>query len=70
MAFPFGCGLGVFAAFLIAGSNFGQLPAATVPLGIAGALVFAVWPGFKPSTRLTVLVAGTVVFLIFARLLA
>jgi hypothetical protein len=34
-AFPFGWGLGVFVAYLVAGKNFGQLPVLTVPLGIA-----------------------------------
>ncbi len=70
MAFPFGWGLGVVLACIIAGSNFGQLPAVTVPLGIVAAIVFAVWPSPKASTRLTALVAGSLVFLLFARLVA
>ncbi|MGH9805687.1 MAG: hypothetical protein ACRD9W_00220 [Terriglobia bacterium] len=70
MAFPFGWGLGVFVAYLIAGSDFGQLPAVTVPLSIVAAVVFALWPSVKPSTRLTVLLAGTAAFILFARYFA
>src|SRR5207247_3335998 len=43
-AFPFGWDLGVVAAYLLAGSDFGQLPALTVPLGIAAAIIFALLP--------------------------
>jgi len=64
LALPFGWGLGVLAAYLIAGKNFGQLPAATVPAGIIAALVFALWPSFQPRTRLVVMAAGTAVFLL------
>lgn len=70
MALPFGWGLGVFLAYVLAGSSFGQLPAATVPLGIVASLVFALWPSLSPRTRLTVMAAGTVLFLLFARLFA
>ncbi|HEX6794042.1 MAG TPA: hypothetical protein VF304_09345 [Casimicrobiaceae bacterium] len=70
MALPFGWGLGVFLAYMLAGSSFGQLPAATVPLAIVASLVFALWPSPSPSTRLTVMVAGTVLFFLFARLFA
>ena len=52
----------------VAGKDFGQLPAATVPLGILAALVFALWPSVKPRTRLTILVAGALVFFVFAQL--
>jgi hypothetical protein len=44
VAFPFGWGLGVTAAYLLAGSDFGQLPALTVPVGIIAAIVFALMP--------------------------
>jgi hypothetical protein len=37
-ALPFGWGLGVIAAYLLAGPSFGQLPALTVPLGIIAAI--------------------------------
>lgn len=70
MALPFGWGLGVFLAYVLAGSSFGQLPAVTVPLGIVASLVFALWPSLTPRTRLTVLVAGTILFFLFARLFA
>lgn len=69
MALPFGWGLGVLVAYLIAGSDFGQLPAATVPLGIVAALVFALCPSIKASTRLATMVAGSVVLILFVRLL-
>jgi hypothetical protein len=69
MAFPFGWGIGVLVAYLIAGSNFGQLPAATVPIGIVAAMVFALWPFLKPSTRLAVMLVGTAMFVFFVRLL-
>lgn len=70
MALPFGWGLGVLAAYLVAGKNFGQLPAVTVPLGIVAAMVFAVLPVFTASMRLKVLVAGTVLFLLVGRFVA
>ena len=70
MAFPFGWGLGVLAAYILAGREFGQLPALTVPLGIVAAIVFAVSPSLKASTRVKVMVAGTVVFIVLAWLAA
>lgn len=70
MALPFGWGLGVFLAYVLAGRNFGQLPAATVPLSIVAALVFALWPSVDPGTRLGAMVAGAALFFLFAWLLA
>ena len=70
MALPFGWGLGVFAAYLLAGSNFDQLPIATVPIGIIAALIFAFWPTFAPLTRLKVTFGGTVAFALLGWLLA
>jgi len=70
MALPFGWGLGVMLAFLIAGRDFGQLPAATVPLGLATAIGFAVSPRFEARTRLTVMLAGTAAFVLFGWFLA
>lgn len=64
LALPFGWGLGVLLAYAIAGKNFGQLPAATVPAGIVAALVFALWPSFKPRTRLMIMLGGSVAFVI------
>jgi hypothetical protein len=69
MALPFGWGLGVFAAYLLAGSNFGQLPVATVPIGILAAVAFAFWPSFTPITRLKVTFGGTVAFALVGWLL-
>ena len=64
LALPFGWGLGVLAALIIGGKNFGQLPAVTVPLGIIAAIVFALWPSFKAATRFKVMLAGSVVFVL------
>ena len=58
-AFPFGWGLGVMVAYLLAGPNFGQLPALTVPLGIIAAIVFALSPLLSVGRRLLIMVAGT-----------
>jgi hypothetical protein len=58
-AFPFGWGLGVVAAYLLAGPDFGQLPALTVPLGIMAAIVFALLPLLRARKRLLIMVAGT-----------
>jgi len=70
LALPFGWGLGLLAAYVVAGRNFGQLPAGTVPLGIIAAVAFALWPSFSPSTRLKVTFLGSVVFVVFAWLMA
>ena len=70
LAFPFGWGVGVLGALLIGGRNFGQLPALTVPLGIIAAIVFALWPSFKASTRFKVMLAGSVAFVLIAWLVA
>jgi hypothetical protein len=67
-ALPFGWGLGVAAAYLVAGSNFGQLPALTVPLGLLAALGFAVLPVTTASKRLKILLAGDLLFLFLALL--
>jgi hypothetical protein len=67
-AVPFGWGMGVLVAYLLAGPDFGQLPAATVPLGILASIAFALMPLFKPQTRLTFMAGGTVVFILIARL--
>jgi hypothetical protein len=70
LVLPFGWGLGLLAAYLIAGKNFGQLPAATISLGIIAAIVFALWSSVKLTTRFTVMLAGTVAFILFAWLIA
>ena len=65
-ALPFGWAVGVFAAYAIAGPNFGQLPAVTVPAGIVAALIFALLPVVSAATRLGVMVGGTAAFALFA----
>lgn len=69
LALPFGWGLGVLAAYLIGGKNFGQLPVATVPLGIIAALVFALRPSLDASFRLEILAGGTALFILLAWLI-
>ena len=70
MALPFGWGIGVLVAYLLAGPDFGQLPIATVPIGIVGAVVFALSPALEASTRLQVMVAGTAIFFVVGWLIA
>ena len=70
LALPVGWGLGLFAAYLIAGRNFGQLPAATVPLALGVAVAFALWPRLEVRTRFVVMLVGSVVFVFLAWLTA
>ncbi len=63
-AIPVGYGLGVLAAWLIAGYNFGQLPLITVPLGIVASIIFALVPFLKARTRFAIMVGGLVVLAI------
>ena len=70
LALPFGWGLGLLAAYLIAGKNFGQLPAGTVPIGIIAAVVFALWSSIKLTTRFMVMLVGSAAFILFAWLVA
>ena len=70
LAIPFGWGLGVLAAYILAGKDFGQLPAATVPLSIIVSIVFALLPSRTPNTRLKILLAGTVLFILLAWIIA
>jgi hypothetical protein len=63
-ALPFGWGLGVVASYLIAGNDFGQLPAITVPLCIIAAIAFALSPLLTPRKRLAFLVIGAGLFML------
>ena len=63
-AFPFGWGLGVAAAYLLAGPDFAQLPALTVPLGFIAAIVFALLPLLSARKRLLMMVGGTGLFIL------
>ncbi|MBV9686076.1 MAG: hypothetical protein JO096_02555 [Alphaproteobacteria bacterium] len=65
-ALPFGWGLGLTAAYLIAGHDFGQLPALTVPLGIVVAIAFALSPLLTPGKRLAILVIGSGLFILLS----
>jgi hypothetical protein len=70
LALPFGWGLGVIVAYLIAGKNFGQLPVATVPLGLIAAVAFALSPRLKVTTRFPVTLVGAAAFVLLAWLIA
>jgi hypothetical protein len=69
-ALPFGWAIGVFAAYAIAGPDFGQLPVVTVPICIAAALVFALVPVLSAGTRLRIMLGGTAAFVVFGLLAA
>ncbi|HZR62870.1 MAG TPA: hypothetical protein VFA80_18145 [Xanthobacteraceae bacterium] len=64
LALPFGWGLGVVLAYAIAGSDFGQLPAGTVPLAIMASIAFALWPQPSPQTRCAIMAVGTAGFIL------
>jgi hypothetical protein len=64
LALPFGWGLGVVLAYAIAGSDFGQLPAGTVPLAIVASIVFALSPKLSPKTRFIIMATGTAGFVL------
>lgn len=63
-ALPFGWGLGVVAATLAMGPDFGQLPALTVPVAIVGSIAFALSGFFTVRTRLAVLAGGAAFFIL------
>jgi hypothetical protein len=65
-ALPFGWGLGVLAAYILAGQDFGQLPVLTVPLGLLTGVIVAVAPFTTPRKRLAILLAGDGAFLLLA----
>ena len=69
LALPLGWGLGVDLAYAIAGPQFGQLPAGTVPLCIVGAIVFALAGPMTAPQRLAVMAAATVASLAVMMLL-
>jgi hypothetical protein len=54
------------AAYVLAGRDFGQLPILTVPLGLVGAIVFAVTPLTPARRRLMILLAGDAIFFVLA----
>jgi hypothetical protein len=54
----------VVAAYLLAGPDFGQLPALTVPVGIIAAIIFAPFPLLSARKRLLIMVAGTGIFIL------
>jgi hypothetical protein len=57
LALPAGWGLGVVLAYGVAGPDFGQLPALTVPISILAAIAFALSPSITASARLAILAA-------------
>jgi hypothetical protein len=58
-ALPFGWGLGVLAAYLLVGPDFGVFPVLTIIPSIAAAMAFAVSPVLTAGKRLAILVIGT-----------
>ena len=68
LALPFGWGLGVVIAYLIAGKEFGQLPAGTVPLAVTGSIVFALASSLSPMTRFVTMAVGTAAFVLMGYL--
>ena len=68
MALPFGWGLGVVAAYAIAGRNIGQLPALTVPVSIIAALIFAFSSILDAPKRLGIMAVGKALFILLAAL--
>jgi hypothetical protein len=64
LALPAGWGLGVVLAYAIAGPDFGQLPALTVPISVIATIVFALSPSIAAPTRLTILAAAVCFFVL------
>ena len=64
LALPAGWGFGVVLAYAIAGSDFGQLPALTVPMSIIATVVFALLPSISAPTRLAILTAAAGFFVL------
>ena len=69
-AIPAGWELGVAVAYLVAGPAMGVLPVLTIPFGLIAAVGFALTPWVQPATRLSILVAGTVLFILVSLVLA
>ena len=61
VAIPCGWLLGVGAAELLLGRDFGVFPVITIPLGLIAAVTFALMSRINPGVRLAVLAAGSVV---------
>ncbi|MFM8981581.1 MAG: hypothetical protein ACKOLA_01505 [Spartobacteria bacterium] len=70
LALPFGWGLVVCVAYLVAGKDFGQLPVLTVPLSLIASVLFALLPVINIKTCLAVLIVGIVAFLVISLLMA
>ena len=70
LALPSGWSLGVFAAYLMAGPEFGQLPMVTVPFGLLAGLVFAAAPLFTLEKRLAVMAGACALFFAWGALSA
>ncbi len=58
-AIPFGWLLGVAAARLLLGPEFGVFPVLTIPLGWIAAFALALAPKLSPALRLAVLTIGS-----------
>jgi len=58
VAIPCGWLLGVGAAEVVLGRDFGVFPVITIPLGLIAAVTFALMSRINPSLRLAVLAGG------------
>lgn len=63
VAFPCGWAVGVVAALIVAGPNFGQLPLFTVPAGIIASFLFALLPVLTPWIRLAIMIGIVAAFI-------
>ena len=61
VAIPCGWLLGVGAAEVVLGRDFGVFPVITIPLGLIAAVTFALMSRINPGLRLAVLAGGSVV---------
>ena len=59
-AFPFAWFVGVIVARIVAGPEFGVLPAVTIPMVLAAALIFSLLPLTRATTRRDIMVGGAV----------
>ena len=60
-AFPLAWFVGVIVARIVAGPEFGVLPAMTIPIVLVGALIFSLVPIALPKTRRDIMVGAAAV---------
>lgn len=69
-ALPFGWGLGLLAAHIVGGPQFGQLPAFTIPVCVLASLAFAVLPIGASAMRRNILIGGAAGFILLGAIVA